>query len=433
MRRHVSILLSGMILALLAQLTIGATTAFAKTKKCMVINDRINTTYEQAYPESMHPVQTAIDEANPGDTIWIRGYCPGPLEISKPLTLTGQKIKGFYFAPTIDTRLAPSSTTAKKSVVHVSGVNVQVQLNSLILIGAGNFFFPVEKGGGILNEQSELTLNEVTITGNNATFGAGIYNDGGTVEATDSTIDSNIAGRPQNQQLYGKGGGIYTIDGTVILNASTITNNQFAGDGGGIYAISSTVVANGSEIAHNYTVLSDDIVFPSDYDIVFPRRGGGIYVSSFSPEDSSTLILDDTSIHHNGAEYGGGIYATEAYVTVTGNSELHRNHADSFGGGAYVYGNLLLSGDTSIHDNTAVDFENPAWGRGGGVAFSNGISTTYGLTITGNAMIYDNFAQLDGGGIAGYFNPNLINCNAGVEGEEGVNVFSNLPDDINFY
>lgn len=417
MKRHVSIRLGGAALVLLALLTFGASTAFAKTWKCMVINDRINTTYMIRWPDSMNPVQNAIDEAEPWDTLWIRGLCPGPVEITKSLTLEGQEIPGFNSAPTISA--FGSSVMSRSHAVHVSGSGVQVQINSLILTGGGNRFFPAEHGGGILNEEAELTLNNVTITGNHAKFGGGIYNDSGTVELNGSTIDSNFSGYRGEE---GWGGGIFTIYGTVILNASTITNNQGARYGGGIYAWASTVVANGSEIADNYTVIDDYFYFPDD--------GGGIYMWSNPGDPWNTLTLTDTTIHDSFAtRQGGGIYAYRADVTLTGSSELSGNHSDRRGGGAWVIGNLVISGDTTIHDNTAIHPWD-IYGDGGGVAFAPS-KTSDRLTMSGNATIYDNTAFLRGGGIfgpAGY----LVDCIPGTEGDEGVNVFNNDPDDINY-
>ncbi len=420
MNRHGSIGLGGKALLLLALLAVGAPTAFAKTWKCMVINDRINTTYLVRWPDSMNPVQDAIDEAAPWDKLWIRGECPGTLEITKSLTLEGQEVAGFRNAPTI--RAKNSTYGNINNVVHVSGSGVQVQINSLILTGGGNSQHPVEYGGGILNEQAELTLNNVTITGNYAYRGGGIYNDSGTVELNGSTIDWNFAG---SRGGLGSGGGIYTNYGTVILNASTITRNQWTDWGGGIYARAATVIANESEIAYNFTVTDNG-------QFNFPKYGGGIYMSVAASEDPwNTLTLTDTVIHDNWVTWaGGGIWAKRADVTLAGTSELSENHADSDGGGANVVGNLVLSGDTTIHDNDAIHPYYPSYlsGNGGGVAFRP-LDPTDRLTMSGNATIYDNRASLQGGGIDAP-RDYLINCISGNEGEVGVNVFDNFPNNV---
>ncbi len=402
-------LLAATALALLAVLTVGVSRVVGATAMGIVINDRLDTTYRWDKHMS-NPVQAAVDAASPGDTLWVRNECPGPIEISKSLTLTGQPLPGFYRPPEID------ASSSGQSVVHVSGSDVQVQINSLLLNGGGNPRFPVEYGGGIYNDHATVTLDGVTITGNAAEHGGGIYNDHGTLTINNSTIDTNYG-----PLTLGLGAGIATAGGTLTVNASKITNNQLARFGGGIYAYGggATVVVNASEIAYNQseerpTLRADD--------------GGGIYLYA-NPEDPwYTLILTDTKVHDHAVKMrGGGIYAYRANVTITGTSELSANRAVN-GGGAYIGGTLLVSGDARIHGNTA---EYPSGvSYGGGVRFTafpyNAAGT---FTMSGNAKIYGNSAGTSGGGIATYYAMNLSGCIPGAE-EDGANVFDNTPNDI---
>jgi CSLREA domain-containing protein len=79
-------------------------------------------------------------------------------------------------------------------------------------------------GGGIFNWQTGfVTISDSTISGNIANRGGGINNQGGRVEISNSTISGN--------RVYGAGGGIRNVDnfsfnGTISINASTITNNE---------------------------------------------------------------------------------------------------------------------------------------------------------------------------------------------------------------
>ncbi|HWW62325.1 MAG TPA: right-handed parallel beta-helix repeat-containing protein, partial [Thermoanaerobaculia bacterium] len=87
-------------------------------------------------------------------------------------------------------------------------------------------------GAGVVNFDENLTLDGVTITGNNAQGdGGGLWADGFSMNLTilNSTISGNTSG--------GDGGGIYVEDtgGPLTITNSTITGNSATAAGGGIY------------------------------------------------------------------------------------------------------------------------------------------------------------------------------------------------------
>lgn len=88
----------------------------------------------------------------------------------------------------------------------------------------------VNSGGGILNSDATLTLNNSAVSGNRSFFGGGIFNTG-TLTLTNSTINGNTASACQ-PECFGVGGGIWN-NGTVTLTNSTIGRN-FSDFGGGI-------------------------------------------------------------------------------------------------------------------------------------------------------------------------------------------------------
>lgn len=100
-----------------------------------------------------------------------------------------------------------------------------------------------DTGGGIANFGT-LIVSGSTISGNNGDFdGGGIYNEGGTVEVTNSTISGNDGG------MFG-GGGILSHGGAVDVANSTISGNISNGEErcGGICGsgktLRNTIVAN---------------------------------------------------------------------------------------------------------------------------------------------------------------------------------------------
>jgi hypothetical protein len=142
-------------------------------------------------------------------------------------------------------------------------------------------------GGGIYNNAQDgsavLTIISSTISSNSAIgadimpgalgFAGGIYNYGGTLMITNSTISGNHAGGGF-QAITGLGGGIYN-DGTVAITNSTVSHNTAAGNDGvgggisnpGMLMIESSILSynvaqnganlSGAVISHGYNVCSD--------------------------------------------------------------------------------------------------------------------------------------------------------------------------------
>ena len=97
-------------------------------------------------------------------------------------------------------------------------------------------------GGGIYNNGGTMTVTNSTLSGNSAiNGGGGIYNNGGTVTVTNSTLSGNSA--------TNGGGGIYNNGGTVTVTNSTLSGNS-ASTGGGIYN-GGTVNATNTLIVNN--------------------------------------------------------------------------------------------------------------------------------------------------------------------------------------
>jgi hypothetical protein len=163
---------------------------------------------------------SAVNAAAGGDTLDVAGTCGGA-EITKALTLTG---------------------TTPNATLHgsLSAFLANLTVNSLTI--SGNNIS--DGGGGISTIAATLNVNNSTITGNSAgTFGGGIFINSSTVTITNTTITSNTAAL--------NGGGIFNNEGSVTLNNTTIGGsgggNTADGDGGGIYSQNGgTVTLNGT-------------------------------------------------------------------------------------------------------------------------------------------------------------------------------------------
>jgi hypothetical protein len=161
-------------------------------------------------------LQTAINAAKPGTTLVISGTCHGTFMIGKKLILKGTP------GATLDAQGAGTTVTSSSTV----------RLASLTVTG-GTAVFDV--GGGITN-YGTMTLAHVTVSGNEASNGAGIQNRG-TLTVQRSLVMSNIAD--------GEGGGIYN-SGTTTVAQTTITDNDEAG-----IVSTGTLTVTDSTVDHN--------------------------------------------------------------------------------------------------------------------------------------------------------------------------------------
>lgn len=221
--------------------------------------------------------------------------------------------------------------------------NITIQGNgTTTLDGEGNLrSFAVMAGGG-------LTLNNLTITGGNATTGGGIYVNQGVLTATSVTIQGNYAADD--------GGGLYVYSGSITLTDCTISGNEAGDDGGGITVENSYLTIQSSTISGN---TAGDV-------------GGGL-----DPDSSVVYIFDSTIRGNSSGDDGGGIDADSSYLVIYG-STINNNTSGEDGGGINAYYSLLALTNATISGNSAQ-------GNGGGI-LSNG---SYGgiefSTITGNS------------------------------------------------
>jgi hypothetical protein len=100
--------------------------------------------------------------------------------------------------------------------------------------------------GGIQNAGS-LNVQSCTITGMAGGSGGAIYNNGGTMEISDSTISGSISGH--------YGGALYSTSGTVNVIGSTISGNAAILGAGGILLTGGTVNVIGSTVSGNFAGL----------------------------------------------------------------------------------------------------------------------------------------------------------------------------------
>ncbi len=192
---------------------------------------------------------------------------------------------------------------------------------------ASNFGDASNSGGGIKNNGT-LTLNDSTVSGNKAIAGGGISN-GGTLTLNDSTVSGNEAGL---------GGGGISNSGNFTLDGSTVSDNTTSFGGGGI--LSST----GSE---KTVTISNSTISGNAAD----EFGGGIYNGNGLTRIENSTITDNNTAAGEGsgvASSGDAATRTEVFSTIisanANNDDVGSGSINSFDSDGY---NLIGGGDAT--------------------------------------------------------------------------------------
>jgi predicted outer membrane repeat protein len=310
-------------------------------------------------------LRQALADANDGDTI---NFDPSvntvtlttaELVITKSITISA--------SPQIVTVARASQTEFR--IFHVMPGH-SVEIDGLTISGGhitgGN-------GGGILNDNSTLTIAHCTVSGNaivgtnSANSGGGISNSG-TITLNQVNINNNNA---FGVGTLSSGGGISNT-GTMIIITGTVQGNMAFFSAGGILNTGMLTIT-GSTISGNRT----------DNPGHTGGSGGGIV-------NYGTLTIQDSTISGNTAPggdfegYGGGIYGDNNTITnstITGNSARR-------GGGVAGGGNIA---HTTFSNNSA--------SQAGGAIYLSFSSLELGNTILKAGVSGVNIFTTNGGSL----------------------------------
>jgi hypothetical protein len=375
-------------------------------------------------------IQSALDAALPSETIAIcNGTFTEDLTVSNDVTL--RSLNGAEYT-TIQGSGA-SAVILVESGFTLEGVTVTGGTGfdlSGQLLGGGIYAWEAEGnlniidsiienntaefGGGLIGPQlHSLTLTGSVIRDNSVTISGGGLYVYGPAALTGTVIESNVA-------EYG--GGLYadeavlTIDGT-----SVIRSNAAISSGGGLRtgnALSVTLAAD-TEVSFNQAeygaggylysdgTITSELIGGNFNNNEATTSGGGLYV--YGPAS-----LTGTVIESNAAEYGGGLYADEAVLTIDGGN-FNSNEATSWGGGLYILESDCVVALSDITSNTATN--------GGGLYIYESDCEVALSDITSNTATY-------GGGLllwswSGNFVSTVTNWGSGAD--------DNTPNDVELY
>ena len=281
-------------------------------------------------------LRQALADANDGDTINFDAsvgsviLTTAELVIDKSVTLSG--------APQMVPVVRSSQTEFR--IFHVMPGH-SVEINGLTIYGG---HITGDNGGGILNDNSTLTIAHCTVwanaivsaSANNS--GGGIYNSG-TMTLNQVIVNNNNAVFSGGGGGETSGGGISNT-GTMIIIAGTVQSNMGFASAGGIFNTGMLTIT-GSTIVNNQTGNPGH----------FGGSGGGII-------NDGTMTIQDSTINGNTARggdiqggEGGGISGNNNTITnstITGNSAVR-------GGGVAGGGNIA---HTTFSNNSAIYYGN---------------------------------------------------------------------------
>lgn len=184
-------------------------------------------------------------------------------------------------------------------------------------------------GGGVYIRRGTLHLRNAEVTGCEATdFGGGILNNGWLELHDGSHVHDNVAASD--------GGGIQVEGFLTMHDGSRVTGNSADGFGGGIGAFSSQVTLKaGSRVSGNQA-----------------RSGGGIAnLSGTVTLQSGSLVGGDRPEDANVATFnGGGLYGYT--MILEDGSQVTGNQAD-MGGGCFVDDDWTFRAGSRVSGNTA--------------------------------------------------------------------------------
>jgi predicted outer membrane repeat protein len=311
-------------------------------------------------------LRQALADASDGDIITFAAtgsieLSTGELLVNKSITISGPGAANLVVDGNARSRVF---YIASDQTVSITGLTVT------------NGIATTNDGGGIYNDHAALALNNCTITGNQADYGGGIYNDGfsgsATLEISNSAIYGNTA--------MNTGGSIYN-DGTSSGNASlTISSSMLTANsarfGGGIHN-------NGFDFGNAILTVNNSTFSGNSADF-----GGCIYNDSFI--GNASLTLNDSTMSGNSAHDAGGcIYNGMVFgfgTQTLNNSTLSGNSAGNSGGAIYsdhAEGIRFTLNGCTISGNSAQNWGGGIYNDGSG--FNSAWLTIDSSTLNGNS------------------------------------------------
>ncbi len=369
----------------------------------------------------------------------------GTLSITNPLTLTGAlssttilssndaAYRHFTITDTITITIAGVTLRGGANGGGLWNEGANITLDDVIIADSSNY----AGGGGIYNTGT-LMLNHSRVVSNTAVIGGGIWNSAGTLIIQDSAIEAN--GSPPEEPYGGLGGGIISTGdvtitnsfiasnvattgtlgggwgggilnysfGHLIIDNSTLQNNEGLTGGGGVYnagwltftasaLLSNTVLLgailnteNGSAFIRQSLITGNGVIGPysGGIGLVNTSVGGAMVVEGsaiygnlgYGVTNSGVLTMTNSTVSSNIAistTDGYGLLSSLSGQTFLNNVTIAANQ----GLGISQFGDPVVIQNSVVAENLGGDCSGTLNSQG-----HNLIQSTIGCVITGTAM-----------------------------------------------
>lgn len=220
--------------------------------------------------------------------------------------------------------------TGSFQIFNLSGSSNNSTFDSLILRN-GNAG-ALRGGAVVVNTGVQASFTNITFANNQAERGGALQvSNGGLAIVTRSRFNDNTASF--------RGGAIHVEGGTLALRQSALNNNAITGgtgDGGGIYVLNGVLIVENTLFNENTAVTN----------------GGALFVQS------SNSSVNFATIVNNSANSGGGIYVTNGggQPFQLNNSILADNTAVAGGGALHVANGSITGEFVNFFNNNPGDF-----------------------------------------------------------------------------
>lgn len=303
--------------------------------------------------------------------------------------------------------IALAGANAEADVLDLSAISGQtitlstgalaIDADELVIDGNGVTVDADGSSGVIYAYDSDVTINDLTVTGGDAEEGGGIATKYGSLTLNDSVITGNSA-------VVGGGVAVLSYDGSVSINRTEVSGNSGGIYGGGVFAYT------------YYGAISvvDSVITGNDMSVVPPQPpprefpaglqaridafrssvveggGGGIAAGAFLISEYSDVTVAGTTISNNSAETAGGMVVSSSVAnTLIEDSTLSGNQATNFGGSGIFsakYGDLTMRNSTiSGNESGGIGGAGVFYAGGGGVEGGDGTVLIEFTTVTDNS------------------------------------------------
>jgi parallel beta-helix repeat protein len=205
-------------------------------------------------------------------------------------------------------------------------------------------------GAGLLNNGDNLTLTNVTFSGNSATFDGGGMDNRNLHNTTITNVTFNANSAPY-------GGGMLIWDSSVTLTNVTFSDNKASVDGGGMYNVYGSLTLTNVTFKGNSSTgagggMHNRGLNPTITNVTFSGNaagvGGGMYNSASNPMMTNVTFSGNSAVNHGGGMYIDNYSYPQFYDTI-----FWGNTAPGIGGQIYNYSGNTNSSDSIVQGGCA--------------------------------------------------------------------------------